>query len=382
MKLSSKLLLAFSLLILCLTISTASAQTTNINTVSSPTAVNLNAVCIVNNLTTTNNDLTQLDAWAVGDGGTIAHWNGNSWSIVTSPTTDNLYSVVFNNATSGWAVGGTATKGDILHYNGTWSIWTNISFSGFATTVDTINNTLYSVTVDSNGTNGWIVGAAGLTLNWMGGTWYALTNTSPNSLRSVAMVHGSNEAWAVGDSGTILHWTGTAWNAVNSPTSSALYTIQMITTTAGWAAGGSNNNGVVLNLNAGAWTVYDKFVFGMNGTTTTTVNATIYSMSAGNATAAWAVGSNGTVMYYDGTAWTCNAQVTTGNLKSVSMVHGSSTGSIQAWAVGDSGKIIVFNGTNWVPEIPIIAIPILMGMTLLLAVMGKLKLFKKTVIIK
>ena len=146
--------------------SSALAQTSNINSVTSPTTVNLNAVAVVNNLTVTNtnNDLTKLDAWAVGESGTIVHWNGNTWATVSSPITDNLYSVVFTNATNGWAVGGSSSKGVILYYNGTWNVWTRISFSGYTDKFDTINTTLYSVTVSSDGMVGWIVGAEGITL--------------------------------------------------------------------------------------------------------------------------------------------------------------------------------------------------------------------------
>jgi hypothetical protein len=381
MKFSLKLVAALCLLSLCLTFLAATAQTTDINSVNSPTAVNLNSVCIVTNITGANDDLTQLNAWAVGGGGTIVHWNGNSWSTDTSPTSDNLYSVVFTNATNGWAVGGAADRGVILHYNGTWNIWNRISFSGYKTSFDTINSTLYSVTVDSSCMNGWIVGASGIALNWDGDTWFAMTNISHNNLRSVAMVHGSTDAWAVGDGGTILHWTGTTWNTMTSPTTEPLHTIQMVTVDNGWAAGGTGSNGVVVNLNGSTWKVWNEFIFDVDGGTTQTVNSTIYSISAANQTAAWAAGSNGTVMYYDGTAWTCNAQVTSGHLKSVSMVHGSSTGSIQAWAVGDSGKIMAFNGTTWVPEIPLMAVPLLLGIGLLVAITAKLKL-RKPVLVK
>ena len=144
MKFSYKLALILSLLSITLSISAVSAQTVNINSVSSPTSTNLNSVCIVNNVTSSGNDLTQLNAWAVGDGGTIVMWDGSSWKSVTSPTTDNLYSVVFNNATDGWAVGGSNGKGVILHYNGTWAEWTRISFTGYTDQFDTVNDTLYA----------------------------------------------------------------------------------------------------------------------------------------------------------------------------------------------------------------------------------------------
>jgi hypothetical protein len=40
---------------------------------------------------------------------------------------------------------------------------------------------------------------------------------------------------------------------------------------------------------------------------------------------------------------------------------------------------MAFNGTNWVPELPIIAVPLILSATLLIVIFGKTKLFKKPV---
>jgi hypothetical protein len=383
MKFSLKIALVLCLFSLSLAFLTVAAQSSIDTGVVSPTTTTLNAVCIVNT-PDTNGDLTTLEAWAVGDAGTIVHWNGNSWTTVTSPTASHLHSVAFNNVTNGWAVGGSGDSGVILHYNGTWNVWSRISFSGFTDTFDTINSTLYSVTVTTDGKMGWIVGAGGLTLNWNGDTWFAMTGITPHTLRGVAMAHNSVEAWAVGDAGTIMHWTGSTWEAMTSPTNAPLYTIQMIDANNGWAAGGSNNNGAVLNLNQSTWKVWNKFNFGTMNTTTPSqsVNSTIYSISVGNATSAWACGSNGLVMYWTGTQWECNANLISGNLRGISMIHGETTGMLQAWAVGDGGQIMAFNGMVWVPEIPIIAVPILLAAVLFVSVLAKSKLLRKTLLFK
>ncbi|NLF87769.1 hypothetical protein GX563_02985 [Candidatus Bathyarchaeota archaeon] len=378
MKFSTKLALALSILSLFISLSAVTAQNADINSVSSPTSTNLNSVCVVNNVTSSGADITKLNAWAVGDSGTIVMWDGSQWRTVESPTSMNLYSVTFNNATNGWAVGGSNDKGVILYYNGTWSEWSRISFSGFTDSFDTVNNTLYAVTISNDGMNGWIVGAGGVTLNWNGDTWFGLMGTTANTMRSVAMIHSSAEAWAVGDAGAIMHWTGTAWEAMTSPTNAPLYAIQMISATQGWAAGGSNNEGVVLQLSGTTWQPVSNFVFGAAGQSQSTVNSTIYAISLGNANSAWASGSNGLVMYWTGTAWECNANIASGNLKGISMVHDSVN---QAWVVGDGGAIMAFNGTNWVPELPIIAVPLILGATLLLALFGKTKLFKKPLLV-
>jgi hypothetical protein len=374
MKFSTKLALALSILSLLVSLSAVTAQDGDMDSVTSPTSTNLNSVCVVNNMTSSDNDITQLNAWAVGDAGTIVMWDGSEWQTVESPTAMNLYSVAFNEANNGWAVGGNENEGVILHYNGTWSEWSQISFTGFTDAYDTVNDTLYAVTISSDGMNGWIVGAGGVTLNWDGSTWFGLMGASADTMRGVAMAHGSTEAWAVGDAGTIMHWTGTEWAEMTSPTNLPLYAIQMVSPTQGWAAGGSNNDGAVLQLSGTTWEPVTNFIFGAEGESQSTVDSTIYSISLGNANSAWACGSNGLVMYWTGENWECNANIASGNLKGISMVHDTVN---QAWVVGDGGVIMAFNGTNWVPELPIIAVPLILGATLLIVIFGKTRLFKK-----
>ena len=362
-----KLAVALSFMLLCMWPSVVFAQTSNINSVSSPTSVNLNAVCIVNSPDAPDNDLTEVDAWAVGDSGTIVHWDGNSWTTVTSPTTNNLYSVVFSSTELGRAVGGTLDRGIILRYDGSsWSEWKTISYSGNQSGTDPMNATLYSVTSDPSGMVGWIVGAGGETLGWDGITWYGISSGVSDTLRSVAMVHGSNDAWAVGDNGRIVHWNGATWTSLTTPTMQPLYTIQMINASNAWAAGGTPNSGVVLNYDGSGWNTFKVFRFGTGGDVSESINATIYSMSFGAYNSAWAVGSGGLVMYFTGTEWDCNANIINGNLKGVSMIHGAEN-NVQAWTAGDSGQILAFNGTQWVPEIPVIMLaPILLSIGLVI----------------
>lgn len=64
------------------------------------------------------------DVFAVGDNGVIAHFNGTTWSAMTSNTTHGLSAVWGTSATNVYAVGinsgGTAT---IIHYDGSnWSV--------------------------------------------------------------------------------------------------------------------------------------------------------------------------------------------------------------------------------------------------------------------
>jgi photosystem II stability/assembly factor-like uncharacterized protein len=53
------------------------------------------------------------DAWAVGDVGTIVHFNGTMWTPVSSPTSLTLYAIWGSGPMDVWAVG---EQGVILHY--------------------------------------------------------------------------------------------------------------------------------------------------------------------------------------------------------------------------------------------------------------------------
>src|SRR2546427_7409028 len=62
------------------------------------------------------------DVWAVGDAGTILHWDGSAWSGFPSGTGNILYSVWGSASTDVWAVG---DAGTILHWDG--SAWSTVS---------------------------------------------------------------------------------------------------------------------------------------------------------------------------------------------------------------------------------------------------------------
>ena len=53
------------------------------------------------------------DVWAVGELGTILHWNGAGWSSVSSETMNSLYGVWGSTAGDVWTVGGSGT---VLHH--------------------------------------------------------------------------------------------------------------------------------------------------------------------------------------------------------------------------------------------------------------------------
>jgi hypothetical protein len=187
------------------------------------------------------------DIWAIGSGRIgdedatfTLHWNGTAWSFVSSPNVtpevDNtLFGVAAVATNDVWAVGTqqptslTDPHTLILHWNGTtWSIVTSANDGG-----STVANHLLAVSaVAANDV--WAVGFSEfgtLAEHWDGASWSVVAtpksagNSSPEFLPSVVAL-ASNNVWSVGES--ILNggglsstlseqWNGTKWSVVKSP---------------------------------------------------------------------------------------------------------------------------------------------------------------------
>ena len=143
------------------------------------------------------------DVWVVGQeivgsssNTLIEHWNGTSWSVVSSPKVANgafLSSVTAVSLTDVWAVGGNNNfeVNLVEHWNGTsWSIISSPAFNG-ATDI------LYSISADSG-----------------------------------------NDVWAVGYNfgvGTsILHFNGTSWSRMATAAKAGLFGVTALSPTDVW----------------------------------------------------------------------------------------------------------------------------------------------------
>lgn len=213
------------------------------------------------------------DAWAVGsyDDPTagasftlIEHWNGTSWTIVSDPggslNDSTLNSVVALSPSNAWAVGeyfgGTAGGFGTLieHWDGTsWSIVSSPNAS-------TADNDLTSLT--AVGPNDiWAVGyqdsptsslPMSLTEHWDGTSWTVVPGftdgTNNLALQSDSAVPGSQQILAVGHefvgANTVtlaLRWNGTGWTRVSTSnqisTTNELYGVAAVSATNAWAVG-------------------------------------------------------------------------------------------------------------------------------------------------
>jgi hypothetical protein len=204
----------------------------------SPTAIGMRDLDVV----------SPTDVWAVGLSGSspgVARWNGSSWKVIPSLTAASRHLMVFEAVSARasndvWAVGwdrdysisSRPVSSLVAHWNG--SSWTRISSPSPLT-----RNILTDVTALSD-RDVWAVGVAqtvsggiserSLAMHWNGTSWTAVTPPraeadSEDQLQAVTALSSTN-VWAVGyyrtpggpDSETLLlHWTSTGWTRNPSP---------------------------------------------------------------------------------------------------------------------------------------------------------------------
>ena len=213
----------------------------------------------------------------------IEHWNGTSWSVVSSPSpsaaNNDLTAVSGSSASDVWAVGWTL-DGSVLieHYDGSsWSVVSNPAVPS--------GSVLYGVKAISS-TNAWAVGyqpgptgaLLTLVLHWDGTAWSVVPSpnmsteySSSNILTGVASI-SANDVWAVGmfeNESTdyhqhrtlTLHWDGVAWSTVTSPTpgqSGELTAVAALSTGQVWTAGYYSNYDI--NIYDGTYTLPQTLV--------------------------------------------------------------------------------------------------------------------------
>ncbi len=140
------------------------------------------------------------NVWAVGEYGTILHYNGATWSPMESGVTTTLRGVSAYDSSHVWAVG---DSGVILFYNGvSWQAQT----SG-------VSSTLRGVSAYDT-THIWAVGDGGVIRfnNGASAIWSNQASSVTVTLTSVSAYDASN-VWVAGAGGTILFYDGTSWNS-------------------------------------------------------------------------------------------------------------------------------------------------------------------------
>ena len=342
------------------------------------------------------------DCWAVGSYNTIStpqtlieRWDGTSWAIVSSPNTSptqyhQLNGVTCVSASDCWAVGYSQSADPItyqtliMHWDGiSWTIVT--SPNPPATTV----NVLSDVTCVS-ASDCWAVGSLNynapteqtLIERWNGSSWTIVTSpnasaTGANRLNGVTCVSAS-DCWSVGyyNAGSsnelsllrtlIEHWDGTSWAIVSSPNPSAtqgnyiLYAVTCASASDCWAVGDYDNGTDAGQTLIERWDGTSWAIVTSPNTSPTQANF-LRGVTCVSASECWAVGSARTgstyqtlIEHWDGTSWAIvsspNTSATQWNqLNGVACVSAS-----ECWAVGyhlspNGGQTLMLRYTMSVP---------------------------------
>jgi hypothetical protein len=320
----------------------------------------------------------------------IEHWDGTSWSIVTSPNTsstqDNiLYGVTCASASECWAVGdyfdytNTNAVGPTLieHWDGaSWSIVTSPNVPETPQ-----HNQLYGVTC-SSASECWAVGSTQnnyqtLIERWDGASWSIVASpntTRPNSLSAVTCASAS-DCWAVGNyfsyggddifvyQTLIEHWDGTTWSIVISPNASAtedshLTGVTCASATQCWAIGysdtgyiGSVKKTLIERWDGASWSIVTS------PNTSSTQDNVLSGVTCVTPRQCWAVGYSGVqtlIERWDGTAWSIVTSPNTGSMQDNVLTGVTCATPRQCWAVGYYYTGTVYqtlieqwDGTSW-----------------------------------
>ncbi len=270
--------------------------------------------------------------FVVGDHGTIVHFDGVTWTKMTSGTTQMLYAVWGAAANDVFVVG---DAGTIRHYDGAhWSPMANDVLEPF-----------YGVW-GSGPADVYAVGSTGTVAHYDGTSWssrvYRINNSTPalsaiwgtaaNNIYVVGsvLVMGAGEAPRV----TILHYDGAAWYTMATTTAEPLLAV--------WGSGSNNivaagNRGVIVRFDGADWAAEDSGVaYWLEG---------VWGTSASNIYAVGGYSTTGAkILHYDGSAW---SQVYSDDLDILFGVWGSGPGNIYATTSG--GKLLHYINPTLLP---------------------------------
>ena len=269
---------------------------------------------------------------ALGDSGVLLHYNGVTWTPQCTGTTRPLYAITVSYLGGLFLAGRDGTILELDTLNGWWSFQTSgttSSLYGLARAPAAINGTLVAV------------GAGGTIVGYDGTRWSTENSGITTTLFSVAKVPMLPANYAVGAGGTILHYDGLSWQAQSSGTTSDLHFVMVLDSTDIYAGGA---DGTLLHSNGSTWSR-----IAVSGLAATLHAADISLDTTGTViTGFFAVGDSGTILHsFDGVTWTTQSSGTTNDLLGLWVFSDSN-----AFAVGAVGTILHYDGTAWSRQRP------------------------------
>jgi hypothetical protein len=304
---------------------------------------------------------------AVALGGTA---NAGTWSVQHPPFTAQsnvpyapLASVAAISATNVWAVG--RNDGFMLteHWNGQrWSstgmpagpcgnFESNCNLTGVS--ADSASDVIAVGTAVLNMPGGWT--PAALAYRWNGSAWQTLPVPSGFSYTTLQHVKAFSPAntWAIGTGfsgslsiATAAHWDGTSWTQVSTGFSTPLSLTMNAIAGSGpndiWAAGQSQSSGYHNKVRHSVLLHYDGTSWSQ---VTVPDTGGLVDLAAISATDAWALGWDGSVLHWDGTALTISTKFIMGSA-AITAVSPTSVW-IAGIYVNNTLSLAHFNGSTW-----------------------------------
>ncbi|MCD4654085.1 hypothetical protein K8T06_09125 [bacterium] len=239
---------------------------------------------------------SESDAWAVGIGGRILHWNGFVWEPAISGTDHNLHAVWGSGSSDVYAVG----EDHILHWNGVmWStetvsenllqgIWgtgpDNVYITGGSTVLhgnhlgwSQTNIPEVSGLADIWGTsdqNIYVLANDGKYVHFDGTSWKTFVIDSNYQLMGI-YGFSENDIYMVGYdqaayNSLILHWDGTCWQRMTTDSTASLYDIWGSASDDIYSVGGFSYGAEILHWDGVSWDVVPENslffkLFGVHG---------------------------------------------------------------------------------------------------------------------
>jgi len=342
------------------------------------------------------------NVYAVGASGTILYSSdGSTWSSQTSPTTNTLYSVWGNGVSDVYAVG---YGGTIIHYDGTsWTSQASHTTNGYSVTADTAtklgfanssgtysddatmvnmySSTIYLQLQDQYGNKKAPSHdlTASLSSTSDTGKFYSAVGSEISSATIPSGSGGGQFSLLYKDSvagthtitASVLGYTDATWTVTVAPavsvydSNNSLVSTYAPTSTSpvaednGYHGGDYVQNAVsdavpgetvklgdgIYEVDTGITVAKAITLQSVNGASSTTVRPTtddLRGVWGSSSSDVFAVGYDGTIAHYNGSAWSSQTSSTTNDLRGV---WGSSSSDV--FAVGYDGTILHYNGTTW-----------------------------------
>lgn len=254
------------------------------------------------------------DVWAVGDAGTILHYDGATWVSILSGVNDDLYAICGISKDDIWAFG---KAGINIHYNG--SQWQAITMP--------FGGDLYGCSFDRKG-HGMATNYSGYVYEFTSSSWVSLNrpHSEGRPIRAI-WTNQKGNGTLFDDNGRGAEWSGSQWSASGVQLGFSVNAI------VGW------QDSPVLAVGAGAAQFKDK-----KWTTQSLPkdSSTLNAVWMSDATLAWGVGNNGTIVGWNNGVWSNSISPTKMPLYGV---WGATADDV--WAVGERGTLLHWNGQRW-----------------------------------